>query len=96
MALVSASNGVEFPAASRVSGLNQDPQSYFGEVEQAALTPDNVLPGIGLSPPCMLQGRVFAYCDAQRCRIGTNHQLRVSVPSSACQSYQRDGAARSM
>ena len=42
------------------------------DVEQAALT-QQVVPGIGYSPDRMLQGRLFAYGDAQRYRLGVNH-----------------------
>lgn len=75
--------------------LNRNPLNYFAEVEQAAFAPSNVVPGIGLSPDRMLQGRVFAYADAHRYRIGTNHQqLPVNAPKSPTQNYQRDGAMR--
>jgi catalase len=41
----------------------------------------------------MLQGRVFAYADAHRYRVGTNHQqLPVNAPRSPVNSYQRDGS----
>lgn len=73
--------------------LNRNPQNYFAEVEQAAFAPSNVVPGVGLSPDRMLQGRVFAYADAHRYRVGTNHQqLPVNAPKSPVNSYQRDGA----
>jgi catalase len=75
--------------------LNQNPQNYFAEVEQAAFAPSNMVPGVGLSPDRMLQGRVFAYADAQRYRIGTNHQqLPVNAPRSPVNNYQRDGSMR--
>ena len=75
--------------------LNCNPLNYFAEVEQAAFAPSNVVPGVGLSPDRMLQGRVFAYADAHRYRIGTNHQqLPVNAPKSPTQNYQRDGAMR--
>jgi catalase len=73
--------------------LNRNPQNYFAEVEQAAFGPSNMVPGVGLSPDRMLQGRVFAYADAHRYRIGTNHQqLPVNAPRSPVNTYQRDGA----
>ncbi|CRL46407.1 Catalase [Sodalis glossinidius str. 'morsitans'] len=75
--------------------LNRNPDNYFAEVEQAAFAPSNVVPGIGLSPDKMLQGRVFAYADAQRYRIGTNYQqLPVNAPHCPYHNYQRDGAMR--
>jgi catalase len=73
--------------------LNRNPLNYFAEVEQAAFAPSNQVPGVGLSPDRMLQGRVFAYADAHRYRVGTNHQqLPVNAPKSPVNSYQRDGA----
>jgi catalase len=75
--------------------LNRNPLNYFAEVEQAAFGPSNMVPGVGLSPDRMLQGRVFAYADAHRYRIGTNYQqLPVNLPRSPVHSYQRDGAMR--
>ncbi|TFV91583.1 catalase, partial [Oxalobacteraceae bacterium OM1] len=61
--------------------LNRNPENYFAEVEQAAFTPANVVPGIGFSPDRMLQGRLFSYGDAQRYRLGVNHhQIPVNAP----------------
>ena len=75
--------------------LNRNPQNYFAEVEQASFAPSNVVPGIGLSPDRMLQGRVFAYADAQRYRVGTNYQqLPVNAPRCPYANNQRDGAMR--
>ncbi|WP_392566964.1 catalase [Utexia brackfieldae] len=75
--------------------LNRNPDNYFAEVEQAAFAPSNVVPGVGLSPDKMLQGRVFAYADAQRYRIGTNYQqLPINKPVCPYHNYQRDGAMR--
>lgn len=73
--------------------LNRNPLNYFAEVEQAAFGPSNMVPGVGLSPDRMLQGRVFAYADAHRYRVGTNHQhLPVNAPRCPVHSYQRDGS----
>ncbi len=73
--------------------LNRNPQNYFAEVESAAFCPANLVPGVGLSPDRMLQGRVFAYPDAQRYRIGTNfQQLPINAPLNGVHNYQRDGA----
>jgi catalase len=75
--------------------LNRNPVNYFAEVEQAAFGPSNMIPGVGLSPDRMLQGRVFAYADAHRYRVGTNfQQLPVNAPLSPVNTYQRDGAMR--
>jgi catalase len=59
--------------------LNENPENFFAQIEQAAFAPSNIVPGIGFSPDKMLLGRVFAYGDAHRARIGTNfHQLPVN------------------
>ena len=72
--------------------LNRNPVNFFAEIEQAAFSPGNTVPGIGLSPDKMLLGRAFAYNDAQRNRIGTNfHQLPVNQPKVAVNTYMFDG-----
>ncbi len=73
--------------------LNRNPVNYHAEVEQAALSPANVVPGMGYSPDKMLQARLFAYHDAQLYRVGTNHQqLPVNAPRCPFHHQQRDGA----
>ncbi|HLR03503.1 MAG TPA: catalase [Virgibacillus sp.] len=75
--------------------LNRNPDNYFAEVEQAAFTPANVVPGIGFSPDKMLQGRLFSYGDAQRYRLGVNHhQIPINQPRCPVHSYHRDGQMR--
>lgn len=75
--------------------LNRNPDNYFAEVEQAAFTPANVVPGISFSPDKMLQGRLFSYGDAQRYRLGVNHhQIPVNTPKCPFHSFHRDGAMR--
>lgn len=75
--------------------LNRNPENYFADVEQAAFSPANIVPGIGLSPDKMLQGRLFAYGDAQRYRLGVNHMsIPVNAPKCPVHSYHRDGAMR--
>ncbi|MGW7369060.1 catalase [Streptomyces sp. NPDC054841] len=76
--------------------LDRNPDNVFAEVEQAAFSPNNFVPGIGPSPDKMLQGRLFAYADAHRYRLGVNHtQLPVNAPkavSGGCaDNYGRDG-----
>ncbi len=75
--------------------LNRNPENYFAEVEQAAFSPAHVVPGIGFSPDKLLQGRLFAYGDAQRYRLGINHNL-IPVNRAKCEvnEYHRDGAMR--
>jgi catalase len=53
---------------------NKNPENWFAEVEQAAFSPSNMVPGIAPSPDPMLQARMFAYPDAQRYRLGVNYQ----------------------
>lgn len=78
-----------------VMELNRNPENYFAEVEQAAFTPANVVPGIGFSPDKMLQGRLFSYGDAQRYRLGVNHhQIPVNAPKCPFHSFHRDGQMR--
>jgi catalase len=72
--------------------LNRNPDNFFAQIEQAAFSPGNLVPGIGLSPDKMLLGRAFAYNDAQRNRIGTNfHQVPVNRPRTAVDTYMFDG-----
>ena len=73
--------------------LNRNPDNYHAEVEQAAFSPANAVPGMAYSPDKMLQGRLFAYHDAQLYRVGTNHQhLPVNAARCPFHNQQRDGA----
>jgi catalase len=76
--------------------LNRNPSNYFAEVEQAAFSPGNFVPGIAASPDKMLQGRLFAYHDAHRYRLGPNYLLiAVNQPKGVkANNYQRDGYMR--
>lgn len=75
--------------------LNRNPENYFAEVEQAAFAPTHLAPGIGLSPDKLLQARLFAYGDAQRYRLGVNHdQIPVNAAKCPVHSYHRDGMMR--
>ena len=78
-----------------VMELNRNPENYFAEVEQAAFNPAHVVPGIGFSPDKMLQGRLFSYGDAQRYRLGVNHdQIPVNRARCPIHSFHRDGQMR--
>lgn len=73
--------------------LNQNPVNHFAQIEQAAFSPANTVPGTGISPDKMLIGRVFSYPDAQRNRLGTNYnQLPVNRPIIDTNSYDKEGA----
>ncbi|HEY0258980.1 MAG TPA: catalase [Lacisediminihabitans sp.] len=75
--------------------LTRNPENFFAEIEQAAFSPANTVPGIDISPDKMLMARVFSYPDAQRYRVGTNYnELPVNAPKAAVRSYSQDGAAR--
>ena len=75
--------------------LNRNPENYFADVEQAAFNPAHIVPGIGLSPDKLLQGRLFSYGAAQRYRLGVNHdQIPVNRARCPIHSFHRDGAMR--
>jgi catalase len=75
--------------------LNRNAENYFADVEQAAFTPANIVPGLGLSPDKLLQARMFVYGDAQRYRLGVNHHsIPVNKPQAPVHAYHRDGAMR--
>lgn len=75
--------------------LNRNPENYFADVEQAAFSPGNFVPGIAASPDKMLQARLHTYNDAHLYRLGPNyHLLPVNAPKAAMNNYQRDGQMR--
>jgi catalase len=75
--------------------LNRNPDNYFAEVEQAAFSPANVVPGISHSPDKMLQLRIVSYADAHRYRLGVNYDsLPVNRPRCPVRTYYRDGTMR--
>lgn len=72
--------------------LNKNVNNYFAETEQVAFAPSNFVPGIAASPDKMLQGRLLAYQDAHRYRIGANvNQIPVNAAKCPVNHYQRDG-----
>ncbi|HEV7627358.1 MAG TPA: catalase [Streptomyces sp.] len=73
--------------------LNRNPENIFAEVEQSIFSPHHFVPGIGPSPDKMLQGRLFAYGDAHRYRVGINgDHLPVNRPHATnANSHGRDG-----
>ncbi|KAJ5681583.1 catalase-like domain-containing protein [Penicillium maclennaniae] len=73
--------------------LNQNPENYFAEIEQAAFSPSNMVPGIAMTPDPMLQARMFAYPDAQRYRLGVNY-TQLPPNRAICpvfHPFERDG-----
>ncbi len=75
--------------------LNKNPENYFAEVEQAAFSPSNKVPGIGFSPDKMLQGRLFSYPDTQRYRLGVNYNsLPINKAKNEVYNNYRNGYMR--
>jgi len=78
-----------------VMELNRNADNYFAEIEQAAFSPSNIVPGIGFSPDKMLQARIFSYADAHRYRLGTHYEaLPVNHPKVPVHNYHKDGQMR--
>ncbi|MGA9138468.1 MAG: catalase [Methylovirgula sp.] len=75
--------------------LNRNADNYFTQIEQAAFSPSNIVPGISFSPDKMLQARIFSYADAHRHRLGTHYEaLPVNAPRVPVHNYHKDGAMR--
>ena len=70
--------------------LDRNVSDYHTEMEQAAFEPNNLVPGIALSPDKMLLARGFSYSDAHRARIGVNYkQIPVNAPKVPVQPTAR-------
>ena len=77
--------------------LNRNLTDFHTEMEQAAFEPNNLVPGIGLSPDKMLLARGFSYADAHRARLGVNYkQIPVNSPRVPVHSYSKDGVGRTV
>jgi len=77
--------------------LNKVPDNYFDSTEESAFCPCELVPGIEPSPDKMLQGRLFAYADTQRYRVGTNYmELPVNRPRIPVSNNNIDGAMQSI
>ncbi|HEX2546110.1 MAG TPA: catalase [Ramlibacter sp.] len=76
--------------------LNRNPDNYFSETEQVAFHPGNIVPGIDFSNDPLLQGRLFAYSDAQLARLGgpNHHELPINRGVCPVHNFQRAGAHR--
>ena len=80
-----------------VMELNRNPQNYFAEIENAAFSPSNTVPGISFSPDKMLQARIFSYADAHRYRLGTHYEsLPVNQPKCPVHHYHKDGTMNAL
>ncbi len=77
--------------------LDRNLTDFHTEMEQAAFEPNNLVPGIGLSPDKMLLARGFSYADAHRARLGVNYkQIPVNTPQVPVHSYSKDGVMRTV
>ncbi|MBE7218053.1 MAG: catalase [Caulobacteraceae bacterium] len=75
--------------------LTRNPTDFHTEIEQIAFEPNNMVPGVGLSPDKMLLARGFSYADAHRARLGVNYkQIPVNKPVAPVNSYSQAGAMR--
>ncbi len=75
--------------------LDRNPVDYHTEIEQLAVAPANMVPGIGPSPDRLLMGRLFSYNDAHRARLGVNYtQIPVNAPVAPVHAYSKDGIGR--
>ena len=83
--------GVPFEEIGEMT-LNKVPENFFQSTEQSAFAPSNMVPGIEASPDRMLQGRLFAYADTQRYRVGANvMELPVNRPRVPIVNNYQDG-----
>lgn len=72
--------------------LDRNPENSFAQVTQVAFEVSNMVPGIGPSLDRMVMGRMFAYGDAARYRIGPNYdQLPVNRAASEVHNCNKDG-----
>lgn len=75
--------------------LNKVPDNWFTYSEASAFAPSNMVPGIEPSPDRMLQGRLFAYADTQRYRLGANfEELPANRPLIKVANNNQDGAGQ--
>jgi catalase len=74
--------------------LNRNPQDYFTEIEQAAFSPANLVPGIAPTVDPLLRARLFAYGDAQRHRLGSSFEsLEVNRSKNSHDNFMPKGSA---
>ena len=76
--------------------LNRNPDNVFAECEQVAFHPGHIVPGIDFSNDPLLQGRLFAYSDAQLARLGGPNHAELPINRGVCpvHNFQRDGRHR--
>ena len=71
--------------------LDRNLTDFHTEIEQAAFEPNNLVPGIGVSPDKMLLARGFSYADAHRARHGGQLQ---ADPGEHAQGRRSTATAR--
>jgi catalase len=73
--------------------LDRNVRNAFAETEQVAFATHNLVPGIEFSNDPVLQGRNFAYLDAQVKRLGSPNfaQLPINAPQCPFRHFQQDG-----
>lgn len=71
--------------------LNKTTENYMEEVEKAAFSPANIVPGIEFSFDRLLQGAIYASLDAERHRLGPSfeqfpiNQAKYTAPAASAQ-----------
>ncbi len=79
----------------RLARTQRNADNYFAEIEQAAFSPSNIVPGIGFSPDKMLQARSSP--TPMRTATGSARimsALPINAPKSPVHHYHKDGAMR--
>lgn len=72
--------------------LDRNPKNWHAEMEQIAMCPCHVIPGIPGAPDKAFELRSFVYRDTQMHRLGANYnRIPVNCPLRAF-TYNRDGA----
>ncbi len=71
--------------------LDRNPTDFHTEIEQAAFEPNNLVPGIGVSPDKMLLARLFAYADAHRAPPGGQLQADPGQPAKGAGAQLQQG-----
>ena len=74
--------------------LDRNVKNAFAETEQVAFATHNLVPGIEFSNDPVLQGRNFAYLDAQVKRLGSPNfsHLPINAPQCPFRHFQQDGS----
>lgn len=75
--------------------LNENPENYFAQVEQAAFSPSNTVPYMEASADPVLQSRLFSYPDTQRHRLGGPNFAQIPVNCPYAKTFNpvlRDGS----